>query len=107
MSEKKLPLPSYVKFSQLLTGIIALVIILYVGQGIILPLVFAVIIAIVLNPMVNKLQRFGMNRVMAIVVTLVVTLTLFTLLTWFISYQISGFVDTLPALKKNTSLLYE
>ena len=106
MSEQKLPLPAYLKFSQLLVGFIALIVILYVGQGIILPLVFAVFIAIVLNPVVNRLHRLGVNRILAIVITLLVTLTLITLLTWFISYQIAGFVDTLPALKKNTGVLY-
>src|SRR6187200_852673 len=104
MSEKKLPLPSYIKFSQLLTGIIALVVILYVGQGIILPLVFAVFIAIVLNPIVNRLQRFGLNRVLSIVITLLTTLAVITLLAWFISSQIAGFVETFPALKKNTTV---
>ena len=107
MPEPKLQLPAYLKFSQLLTGIIALVVILYVGQGIILPLVFAVFIAIVLNPLVNRLQRLGMNRVLSIIITLLVTLSLFTFLTWFISYQISGFVDTLPALEKNMTVLYQ
>jgi predicted PurR-regulated permease PerM len=107
MPDQKLKLPGYIKFSQLLTGIIALVIILYVAQGIILPLVFAVFIAIVLNPVVNRLQRLGLNKVLAIVITLVVTISLITLLTWFISYQIASFVDTLPALKKNTVILYD
>jgi predicted PurR-regulated permease PerM len=107
MTEPKLPLPFYLKFSQVLTGIIALVVILYVGQGIILPLAFAVFIAIVLNPVVNRLQRLGINRILSIVITLVITLALITLLTWFISYQIAGFVETLPALKKNTTVLYD
>ena len=107
MTNQKLPLPGYIKFSQLLTGIIALVIILYVGQGILLPLVFAVIIAIVLNPIVNRFQKFGLNRVLAIVVTLLLTLTIIGLLAWFISSQIAGFVETLPALKKNTNVLYQ
>ncbi len=107
MTDQKLQLPHYIKFSQILTGIIALVIILYIGQGIILPLVFAVFIAIVLNPAVNRLQRFGINRILSIVITLLVTLGLIILLAWFISSQVAGFVETLPALKKNLTGLYE
>ena len=57
-------LPAYAKFSLISVGIVAFTYILYVGQGIIVPLIFATILSILLNPLVNFLTRKGVNRVL-------------------------------------------
>ena len=59
-------LPGYAKFSLITVGIVAFTYILYVGQGIIIPLIFATILSILLNPLVNIFHRKGMNRILAI-----------------------------------------
>ena len=91
-------MPFYAKASVFLIGLIALAAILYIAQGIILPLVFAIIIAVLLHPVVNFLVRLKVNRVMAIVIALILTsLVLFAFFALLFS-QASRFSDTWPQL---------
>ena len=48
---------------------------LYIARSIIVPLVFATIIAILLHPVVNFFVRIRINRVVAIVITLFLTIS--------------------------------
>jgi predicted PurR-regulated permease PerM len=68
-----LKFPFYAKASFFFIGVFAFISMLYIGRAIILPLIFAIIIAIVLHPVVNLLTRFKINRVVAIIITLVVS----------------------------------
>ena len=70
MIDKELKLPFYAKVTIILVGLFALITILYIAQGIVIPLVFAIIIAIVLQPVVKFFVRRRINRVVAIVITL-------------------------------------
>jgi len=91
--------PYYAKVSQVLIAIVALVFILIIGSDIIVPLLFAIIIAILLNPIVSFLQKKGFNNVIAI--TIVVLFALFVVigLLSFIGSQLALFTDALPQLK--------
>jgi predicted PurR-regulated permease PerM len=75
MIDKELKLPLYAKATIFIIGLFALFAILYLSKGIVIPIVFAIIIAIALHPLVNFLGRIGINRVLAIVITLLLTLT--------------------------------
>jgi predicted PurR-regulated permease PerM len=98
VTTEELKLPFYAKVTILLVGLIALVAILYIGKSIIVPLVFATILAIVLNPVVNLLVRIKINRVVAITITLLLTfLVIFGLGSLFIS-QVSRFSESWPIL---------
>lgn len=57
MIANKSILPFYAKAGIFLVGLSALLAILYIAQGIIIPLVFAFIIAILLHPVVNFLSE--------------------------------------------------
>jgi len=94
---KQVILPFYIKASIFLIGIIAFISILYNVQDIIIPLVFAGIIAILINPIVNFFVRRKINRLIAIFFTLLL-ITIFIggiglLLVW----QISGFTESWPS----------
>ena len=65
-SSSPLKLPVYLELAQITMGLVALFFILYVGQDIIVPLIFATIFAILLNPIVNFLCNHGFNRIAAI-----------------------------------------
>ena len=71
---------------------------LYIAQGIIVPLVFAVIIAIVLHPVVEFFIRLGVNRVLAIIITLLVTLIFIAAFCLLLFSQVSRFSDSWPIL---------
>ena len=51
-------IPTSIKAPLIFIGLIAFVFVLYIAKGIIIPLVFATIIAIVLHPVVNLFVRF-------------------------------------------------
>ncbi|HEU5165666.1 MAG TPA: AI-2E family transporter [Chitinophagaceae bacterium] len=95
-----LKFPFYIKFALISIGAFAFVYSLYIGQQIILPLIYATIIAILLNPLVNFLVRKRINRIVAITVA-VLSAVLFTVaVLYFISSQLSMFSETYPALKE-------
>jgi predicted PurR-regulated permease PerM len=72
--DKELKFPFYMRTTIFLVGLFALFAILYIGNEIIVPLIFAIIIAILLHPVVNFLVRKKINRVPAIIITLSLTI---------------------------------
>jgi predicted PurR-regulated permease PerM len=102
-----LRLPEYFKLAQILLGLVGLVFILYIGQDIIIPIVFALIISILLNPLVNRLSRVGVNRVLAIIISMVIMIAVIFGIIYFIAAQITMFSEAWPELKRKSLLLFE
>jgi predicted PurR-regulated permease PerM len=98
VADKEIKLPFYVKATILFVGLFALFTILYIAQGIIMPLIFAVIIAILLSPVVNFLVRKGIHRVIAIIITMILTVLVIVSLGSFFLSQLNRFIETWPAL---------
>jgi len=96
--DKELKLPFYAKVTIFIIGLIALFTILYIAQGIILPLIFAIIIAIVLLPVVNFFVRKKINRVIAIVITLVLTILVIATFCALLFSQASRLSESWPIL---------
>ncbi len=92
-------LPFYLKISQIILGLVAFFFVLYIGQDIILPLIYATILAILLNPLVNLLCRYKINRVVCILISVLLGLIVVGALIYFITSQIARFTDTVPQLK--------
>ena len=95
---KELKLPSYAKVTILFVGLFAFLTMLYIAQGIIVPLVFAIIIAILLHPVVNFFVRRRINRVVAIVITLLLTILVIIAFGAFFFSQASRFSESWPIL---------
>jgi predicted PurR-regulated permease PerM len=70
---KEYNLPFYLKATIILVGLFAFFTIMSIGQSIIVPVVFAVIIAILLHPIVDFFVRLKINRIVAIIITLLIT----------------------------------
>ncbi len=100
-------LPAYVKAASILLGLIAFFFILWIGQDIIVPLVLATLLAIVVNPLVNLLARYGLNRVLAIVTSLLLAMAIIGAVMYFMSSQIAHFSDSFPAMKGKFQHMYE
>jgi predicted PurR-regulated permease PerM len=95
---EEIKFPFFARATIFVIGFIALVLVLYIGKSIIVPLVFATIIAIMLNPIVDFFVRLRVNRVVAITFVLLLTfLVIFAFCALVIS-QISRFSDSWPAL---------
>jgi predicted PurR-regulated permease PerM len=95
-----LKFPFYAKFALISIGAIAFVYTLHIGQQIILPVIYATIIAILLNPLVNFLIRKKINKIVAITIAVVAAISVTAGLVYFISIQLSMFSDTYPVLKE-------
>lgn len=98
MNGNELKLSSYVKAATILIGLFSLFILLYIAQGIIVPLIFSVIIAIVLHPGVNLLVRIKINRVFAITIIIIFTIMVLSVLGTLFVAQVSRFAESWPLL---------
>jgi predicted PurR-regulated permease PerM len=90
--------PFYVRASIILIGSLALFAILYIGQDIIIPLVFAIILAIVLHPVVVFFVRLRVNRVVAISFTLLLSVMVIAAFLALVVSQASRFTQSWPLL---------
>lgn len=91
--------PFYIKSTVILFGFVLLTLILINLRDILVPVAFAVILAILLNPLVNKFSGWGVKQVLSIFIVLLLTILVFSGILYFLSSQIAGFGDNLPALK--------
>jgi predicted PurR-regulated permease PerM len=105
MITKDTILPFYAKAGIFFVGLSALLTILYVAQGIIVPLIFAFVIAILLNPVVSLFIRIKINRVIAIIITLLLTVLIIVAFCILIYTQAKSFSDSWPILVNKFTLL--
>lgn len=96
----------YSHYSHILVGLIAVVFILYVGQNIILPIIFSTIIAILLNPVVNFLMRRRVHKILAIGMAITMAIIFLGGLIYFIASQLSMFTDSLPELRRKINTIF-
>jgi predicted PurR-regulated permease PerM len=99
--------PAYQKLTLILLGLVTFFFILWIGQDIIMPLVLATLLAIVVNPLVNLLARYGMNRVLSIVFSLLLAIAVIGGVMYFMSSQIAQFTDSFPAMKGKFEHMYD
>lgn len=96
--DKEINYPFYVKTTIFLVGLFVLFAILYILQGIIVPIIFSIIIAIVLHPVVNFFVRKKINRVLSISFTLILTFIAIVALSFLIISQAVRFSESWPIL---------
>ena len=92
--------PFYIKSAFVLLGLTLTVYALAAMREILIPLAFALMLAILLNPMVNRLEKMKVNRVLAISISLFLAIAVIAGIVFFLYSQIINFADELPALKK-------
>ncbi|MEO6883626.1 MAG: AI-2E family transporter [Bacteroidia bacterium] len=88
--------PTYLRIVISIIGIYFLFAILIAGQSIIVPIIYASLFAILLNPIVRLFTRIGLNRVLSIIITLILALFSIAMLFIFLSSQASHFSESLP-----------
>ncbi len=95
--------PFYIKSTVILFGLVLITYILINMRDILLPLSFALIISILLNPLVNKLRKRKVPHILAIVVSILLAAMIIWMIFYFLSTQLAGFSDQFPALQKKLS----
>jgi predicted PurR-regulated permease PerM len=98
MNGNDLKSSSYVKAATILIGLFALFTLLYIAGGIIVPLIFSVIIAVLLHPVVNLFVKIKINRVLAITIIIILTIIILSVLGTLLFSQVSRFTETWPLL---------
>jgi predicted PurR-regulated permease PerM len=88
--------PFYAKASLIFIGLFAFISMLFIGQSIIVPIIYAIMIAILLSPMVRFFVNKKLNRILAISITLGLVSLLTILFVVLLSSQLSRFTDSLP-----------
>ncbi len=102
--EKKYPF--YFRATVTLFGIMLFIYMLYALRSIMVPITFALMISILLNPFVNILLKKKINKIVAISISLLATIVFVAGLMFFISSQIVKFSDNMPVLNQKFSELF-
>ena len=92
--------PFYLKASVILLGLTLLFNSLYVLKDILVPIAFAMLIAILLNPVVNKLICWKVPKVLAILLALLAAVLITAGIVIFISSQLASFSELAPQLQQ-------
>lgn len=96
--------PVYIKIPAILVGLVLTVYILFILDDILVPIGFSILIAILLNPLYTRIEKL-VPKVPAILLTLLIAILLIAGLFYFLSTQISVFLDSLPLIKQKLSSL--
>jgi len=98
--------PFYIKAPVIMLGLVIAVFILSVLRDILVPLAFATLIAILLNPLSVRLER-KLPKILSILISMIIALLVVVGIAYFLSSQIAHFFDNVDAMKqKFTELLY-
>ncbi|TSD67930.1 AI-2E family transporter [Inquilinus sp. KBS0705] len=92
--------PFYIQSTAILFGLVLLVYTLSQLADILIPLAFAAFIAVLLNPLCNRLQKYGIKPALSIAIAMLVAIIAVAGVFYFLSTQIIQFGDSLPMLKQ-------
>lgn len=92
--------PFYAKLCFHLVSIYVLGILIYKGSDIIMPVCFAIVLAMLLLPVVNWLTRRRIPGVLAIMLAILLATLFAGGILYFLSSQVASFMDDLPAIKE-------
>jgi predicted PurR-regulated permease PerM len=101
------PVPFYARLCLNLISITILASMLYLGQGILVPFFFSVLLATLLLPVTNYLQRKRMPKVLSILLVIFISLAVLGGIIYFLSTQISIFLRDIDTIKERISNLLE
>ncbi len=101
----QLKLPFYAKAAFIFVGIYVFISMLNIAQSIILPLIFGLIIAILLHPMVRFLEKHKFNRIIAICIALLLSIIVIAAFGLFMYSQLNMFSNSWPIFMERFTLL--
>lgn len=93
-------LPFYAKIALVFISLFAFVYTMQIGQKIIIPIVYATIIAILLNPLVNFLTRHKINRFIAILLAVLIAILVVSGILYVLISQGDNFIASFPKMQE-------
>ena len=94
-------LPYYIKLAIKLVLFFLITALLFFAQDILVPFGFSVLLAIVLLPLTNFLERHRFPKALANFISIFFALILIGSVVYFLSAQVSGFLKDIPSIKTN------
>lgn len=91
--------PFYIKSTVILFGITLFIYALGNLRDLLVPVSFAIIFSILLNPLVNWFKKHHIPHLFSIIIAMLIAIIFFAGILYFLSSQIVGFGDNLPLLK--------
>lgn len=95
----KVTLPLYLKIGIVLLSIALILLGLYLGAGLLIPLCFSFLFALLMHPLCVKLESWKFPRILAIFICLITIILALGVILYFISSQLLSFGEDLPALQ--------
>lgn len=90
--------PFYAKASLITIGLFVFVTVLFAAKAIIVPIIYSIVIAIMLTPIVNFLIRKKINRAVAVALVLSLSILIIASIITLVASQASRFSEALPQL---------
>ncbi len=97
--------PFYMKITVIMLGLVLFIYILCNLRDILVPLSFAVLLAILLNPVTKLLEKWHFPKVLAITASIIVAMVIIAGITYFFVVEVRSFSDQLPAFKEKFQTL--
>ena len=92
------------KFTLSLLMLVLIAGIIFVGSDVLVPFAFAMLLSVLLLPVNNFLEKKRVPRVLAILLSLTISLILIAGVVYFLTTQISAFMEDIPTIKKQLNL---
>lgn len=92
--------PFYIKSTIILFGLVLSAYSMFYLSDILIPLAFALMLSILLNPLSVKLEKWRVPRVLSISISLLAAFIVIGSIGYFLVTQVSNFSDELPVLQK-------
>lgn len=92
--------PFHQRFALNLLSIGLIAVAIYLGRAILVPLFFAILLAVLLLPISTFLQRRGFPKFLAILIPLLTALVFIGSIVYFLSQQIGIFLNDIPGLRE-------
>jgi len=94
--------PFYLKSTVILFGLVLFVYAIFNLKTVLIPLCFALLLAILLNPLTNWLQRKKVSQVLAISIALLAAIVVIAGIIYFLVMEVKGFSSQVPIFKQKS-----
>lgn len=95
------------KATQFLLFWIVLVIVLYYGRVILVPLTFAAILAMLMAPVCRKLDALGLHRALSSLACILILIIIFAFMLFIVVAQVNSFRQDIPMIEQKVNTIIE
>ncbi len=99
--------PFYVRATMIMLGLVLFFYIMLILRDVLVPLCFALLISILLNPLVNRLMQLGLHKISAISLALLVAIIGITIVFVFLTSQAGQFIEMAPEFQDRASKILD